>query len=314
MNQVREELSSGIHCDFCHKVGGVYLNPIDKQIYPNVPGVLAMNLLRPPEDEQIFIGPYPDIHDPDTYHPVFSQSDFCAPCHQFSFWGTEIYNSYGEWLESDYASEGVTCQDCHMAPSGEQFFALPEQGGLAHPPEIIPSHFQLGIKDVEFMQSTLEMDVLHQITDGQFHLQVTLTNATAGHHVPTDHPGRHLILVVHVYDAAGDPVSQLQGPVIPTWVGDYAGEAGVVYAKVLEDANTGEYPVVDYWKPTLIHSDNRLSANENRDEEFYFDLQGDSYTVSIKVFFRRMFQPIAESYDWELSEILLTEEIITIQP
>ena len=46
----------------------------------------------------MFFGPYPDIHDPDTYAPDMSESAFCAPCHQFSFWGTPIYTSYDEWL------------------------------------------------------------------------------------------------------------------------------------------------------------------------------------------------------------------------
>lgn len=314
MTSVRDQITSGIHCDFCHKVGGVYLDPANKQVYPNTAGVLSMRMLRPPEGDQIFIGPYPDIHDPDTYHPVFSQSDFCAPCHQFSFWGTQIYNSYGEWLASDYAVQGITCQDCHMAPNGDQYFALPETGGLSHPPETIPSHQQLGIKDIAFMKSTLDLAVSHEVTNGVLDLTVSLTNIAAGHHVPTDHPGRHIILVVQAFDPHGNSIPSTQGAQIPSWAGDFYGETGVVYAKVLEDAKTGDYPVVNYWKQTLIHSDNRIAANERRDEHFSFRIGESQTTIEIQVIFRRLFQPQAELYGWDMTEITLAEETITVRP
>lgn len=314
MNALRGQTTAGIHCDFCHKVGGVFLDPATNQTYDNTPGVLAMLSLRPPPEEQIFIGPYPDIHDPDTYNPLFSESDFCAPCHQFTFWGTEIYNSYGEWRASQYAADGVTCQDCHMPPSGEAIFALKEQGGLEHPPETIPSHFQLGITDEAFMQETLQMVVSHQQQGDRIALQVTLTNATAGHHVPSDHPGRHMILLVRAVGADGEAIPIEGGPRLPDWVGDLAGEAGVVYAKVLEDALTGEYPVVDYWNPTLIHSDNRIPANESRAATFFLRTHHKEVTVHVQVLFRRLFQPIAELYAWELSETLMAETSFRVKP
>jgi hypothetical protein len=314
MNLVRGEVTAGIHCDFCHKIGGVYLDPATDEPYANVPGVLSMQPLRPPEGEQIFIGPYPDIHDPDTYNPIFSQSAFCAPCHQFTFWGTEVYNSYGEWLDSDYADEGVTCQDCHMPPSGDAFFALEDQGGLYHPPQEIPAHFQLGVKNIEFMSSALSLDIIQKVENNQLSLRVILTNTAAGHHFPTDHPGRHLILVVKVLNQEGTPIPLKDGPVIPDWAGDPAGNPGKVYAKVLMDARSGDYPVVGYWKPTLIQSDNRLAANQGQETRYIFQLNGEPVTIQIRVLFRRLYQPIAEVYGWDLGEILLAEESFIIQP
>jgi hypothetical protein len=290
----------------------VYLEPATREVYSNSPGVLAMRVLRPPEGDQIFIGPYPDIHDPDTYAPVFSQSEFCAPCHQFSFWGTEIYNSYGEWLESDYPQEGITCQDCHMPPSGDDYFALQDQGGLPHPPDTIPAHFQLGLKDEAFMRTTLEMTTSYKAHNDQVRLSISLANVNAGHHAPTDHPGRHIILLVRAAAADGNPLPLLQGPTIPDWTGDLAGEAGVVYAKVLKDAETGAFPVVNYWNPTLIVSDNRIPANQAAQSEYIFNQADQPITLTIQVIFRRLYQPIASTYGWELSEIILNEDIITI--
>ena len=313
MNEIRGDVISGIHCDFCHKAGKIYLNPADLQVYDNVPGILAMGLLRPPEGDQIFIGPYPDIHDPDTYNPTMSESEFCATCHQFSFWGTEIYNSYGEWLASSYAEEGITCQDCHMPPSGDAYFALPDQGGLAHPPEDIPSHFQLGLKDTEFMQTTLEMKVKTTINQDKLTLEVTITNTNAGHHVPTDHPGRHLILLVEAVNQEGEQLPLLSGPRIPEWAGDLGGNPGTIYAKILEDALTGEYPVVNYWNPTLIHSDNRIPANQTQNEDLVFQMPGESVEINIQILFRRLFQPIAEDYGWDLDEIIMAQETFVIE-
>jgi hypothetical protein len=88
----------------------------------------------------------------------------------------------------------------------------------------------------------------------------------------------------------------------------------VVYAKVLEDALTGEYPVVDYWNPTLIHSDNRIPANESRIANFFLHTNGEKVTIQVQVLFRRLFQPIAEQYDWELSETRMAAETFNVKP
>jgi hypothetical protein len=315
MNQVRSEVTAGIQCDFCHKIVGLYLNPATDETYPNMPGVMSIRILRPPEGDQIFVGPFPDIHDPDTYQPVFNESRYCASCHQFSFWGTEIYNSYGEWLDSAYAEEDITCQDCHMPPSGEAYFALPDQGGLEHPPESIPSHFQLGLGDELFMRSTLSMDTMQKVADGEVALQVTLANTGAGHHVPTDHPGRNMILTVTARDQNGKLLPQLGGPVIPEWAGDLAGNPGKVFAKVLADARTGEYPVVDYWNPTVIQADSRIPANSSYVTVYKFPTRSEGeISLQIQVIFRRLYQPIAEIYGWENPDLILIDETITVNP
>jgi hypothetical protein len=315
MNAVRDQTTAGIHCDFCHKVGGAYLNPRDDFPYENMPGVFSLLLLRPPQDDQIFIGPYPDIHDPDTYLPQMSESQFCAACHQFSFWGTPIYQSYREWLESSYSEEGTTCQACHMPPSGDLHFASPDVGGLEHPAESIPSHFQLGLKDEAFMQETVDLEVAVEEGDNRIQVTVTLTNTGAGHHVPTDHPGRNMLLLVEAFDSDGGELELLDGGRVPTWGGDYAGQPGSGYAKVLRDVETGETPVVSYWKQTLIESDNRIAANASDKKVYTFQaptgaaLAG-SYKVEVWLIFRRLYQELAERYEWDVEDILIAHEEI----
>jgi hypothetical protein len=314
MNAVRSVITAGIHCDYCHKIGGLYLDPATGSVYPNAPGVFSQQVLRPPAGDDIFFGPYDDIKDPDTYLPEISQSQFCAPCHQFSFWGTPIYESYDEWLVSAYADLGITCQDCHMPPTGDTYFALPGEGGLEHPPERIPSHLQLGASHIPLLQDTVTMTVsAHQVA-GRLEVAVTITNTGAGHHVPTDHPGRHLILTVRAEDADGHTLSQVSGPVVPDWGGGQAGLPGVAFAKVLGDLFTGQSPVVSYWAQTLIVSDNRIPALGQDTSRYAFTSPGGSGPVTIRVElrFRRLFQDLMDAKGWHTPDILMEHAETTL--
>ncbi len=310
MNDVRAQVTAGIHCDYCHKVGGFYLDPASGSVYANAPGAQSQLLLRPPAGEQIFFGPYDDIKDPDTYLPQISDSAFCAPCHQFSFWGTPIYESFNEWLASPYAAQGITCQNCHMPPNGDTHFALPEKGGLPHSPVSIPSHLQLGAANPTFLADSVALQLAAYQGAGQVEVTVTITNTGAGHHLPTDFPGRHLILVVEAEDGLGQPLTQLSGPVVPDWGGPQAGQAGNVYAKLLRDVASGEYPVVSYWKQTLIYGDNRLPALGSDRTRYLFNLPAgmEGIQVTARLIFRRLFQDVAEEKQWEKPDIVIAQE------
>jgi hypothetical protein len=312
MNSVRGNVSAGIHCDFCHKIGGLYLNPATHAPFNNVPGVLSLRLLRPPEGEQIFFGPYDDIKDPDTLLPEMNQSSYCAPCHNFSFWGTKIYQSYNEWLESPYATEGIQCQSCHMPPNGDNYFALPEAGGLRHPAERIPSHLDLGLKDLAFMRSSVAMTLKGQVLDGYANVTVTLENVGVGHHVPTDSPLRHMILVITASDGNGRALILQNGPRVPEWGGDFAGLPGICYAKILQDVSSGLAPVASYWKQTRIISDNRIPARSKDITEYTFELPGAEATIRAVLIFRRAFQSLEQSKSWGPSDILMAEKSVTL--
>jgi hypothetical protein len=310
MNAVRDSVVSGIHCDFCHKIGGAYLNPATAAPYANSPGMLSLDLRRPPEGEQIFFGPYDDVPDPDTYLPLMTESQFCAACHSFSFWGTPIYQSYNEWLASPYAGpRGQTCQHCHMAPTGQTHFVLPERGGLEHPPETIPSHLQPGAADVELLQNTVDMTISTWQLIDKIETTVVITNTGAGHHVPTDHPGRHMILVITATDQLGRSLLPLGGSTVPKWGGAQAGLPGKAFAKVLQDVESGESPVVSYWKQTLIVSDNRIPALESDISRYTFALPqtGDQVHIAANLIFRRLFQPLAEAKGWNMPDILMAQ-------
>jgi hypothetical protein len=307
MNALEGVEAEGVFCDFCHKVAGVYLDPASGMPYNNAPGVQSMALNRPPADTHMFYGPFDDVTRRVSYLELEKRSEFCAPCHQFSYWGVPIYESFAEWLASPYSEEGVECQTCHMAPTGIEYFVFPEKGGLIRPAELIASHAQPGAADPDLLRETVEMVLSAERTTDGLAVMVTITNTGAGHHVPTDYPGRHMILIVEAVGANGETLALLDGPVVPEWGGPEAGLPGMAFAKVLKDPITGEQPVVNYWKPLALASDNRIPAYESSVSRYVFELPEDSAAVTARLIFRRLFYEIASAKRWDMPDMLMEE-------
>jgi hypothetical protein len=323
MNTLAGANTFGVHCDICHKVADVYLNPATGLPYENMPGVLSMDVRRPfPESEryQLFFGTFDDDNVPeeDTYLPLIEKSQFCAPCHQFSFWGTPIYQSFKEWLESSYPQMGVECQTCHMPPDGVMTNVAPGAGGVERDPMTIHAHTQPGASDVELLQNTVSMTVSARQVVGHLQGTVTITNTNAGHHVPTDFPGRHILLVITVTDGQGQTLAQQSGPTVPDWGGAQAGRPGKAFAKVLRDMETGEWPVVSYWKQALIVSDNRIPAMDSDTSAYTFAMPvaGGPVTITAELRFRRTFQAVMDAKGWDTPDIVMEEAqaTLSVQP
>lgn len=299
----------GVFCEFCHKVGAVYLNPATGRPYNNAPGTLSMRLYRPYPGDQLFFGSLDDVTRRVSYLPLEKKSQFCAPCHQFSFWGTPIYESFREWQESPYPAQGVECQTCHMPPGTSPTFVLPEKGGLNRDPARLASHVDLGVKDIAFMQSTVVMTLTAQAITNTIRVSVTLTNVGAGHHVPTDFPGRHMILVVAATDGQGQALLLRSGSTVPEWGGIQAGQPGKAFAKVLRDIKSGESPVVSYWKQVVIVSDNRLPALGSDTSSYTFAAppSGGRVTITAELRFRRAFAPVMLAKGWPTDDIIIQQ-------
>jgi len=320
MNELEGVETEGVFCDFCHKIGYAYLNPATGLPYPNAPGILSFRLHRPPPDTHMFFGPFDDVTRRVSYLELEKKSQFCAPCHQFSFWGTPIYESFGEWLESPYPAMGIECQTCHMKPTGVDYFVFPEKGGLIRDPQLIASHLQPGAADVELLQNTVSMTLSARQVADNLRASVIITNTDAGHHVPTDFPARNMILLVRATDDQERELAQVAGPTVPDWGGvgpdpdDYAGWPGKGYAKVLQDVVSGEAPVASYWKQALIQSDNRLAAFEADTTAYDFLVPegGGDIEVEVRLIFRRAFKPLAEAKGWDMEDIVMETEVVTI--
>ena len=102
--------------------------------------------------------------------PPFSESGFCAPCHQFepdafALNGRLLQNTHVEWAGSPQAAAGETCQSCHM----------PDR-----------RHLWRGIHDVETVQDAVRVDVVGEASGpDSLVAEIRVVNAGAGHHLPT---------------------------------------------------------------------------------------------------------------------------------
>jgi hypothetical protein len=311
--------AEGVFCEFCHKIGDVTLDPATGLPYPNMPGVLSMRLYRSKGEQVLFFGTFDDVTRRVSRLPLEEESAFCAPCHFGVFWEKVIYNSYGEWLESPYSDPktGQTCQDCHMPVTDATTFVLPEKGGLERSPGQIFNHRMPGASDEDLLQNAVTMTATAQLEENTVSVRVDITNDKTGHHVPTDSPLRHLILLVCVTDAQGNTLRQLDGPTVPEWggVGDYAwgyyaGLPGKGFARVLEELWTEVSPTGAYWNPTRVVSDNRLAAFATDTSVYTFAAPTEGeVTVEVALLFRRAFIELMDQKGWDVPDILMEHEV-----
>jgi len=108
-----------------------------------------------------------------TVSEAFTDSRFCAHCHQFPEDGPRLAgklqeDTWAQWAASDYAQEGPgrqTCQSCHM----------PER-----------RHLWRGIHDPEMTRRAIDVQLkLADLGDGRYEAVATVRNTGAGHHFPT---------------------------------------------------------------------------------------------------------------------------------
>jgi hypothetical protein len=320
------DAAEGISCEFCHKIGEVLLVPETGLPHPDQPGISSVRLYRPEGDDQLFFGTFDDVTRPaDSYLPLLEESAFCAPCHYGVFDGVAgdmtvadgviIYNSYGEWLASPYSDPdtGRTCQDCHMASVDYEYFVFPERGGLPRDPKRIHNHKMLGVTDELFLQNSVTMTTTARLEGDQVLVEISITNDKTGHHVPTDSPMRHLILVVEATDAASHTLPLQAGPRLPDWTGDYAGQPGHGFALILEDEWTGESPTAAFWRPIRIVEDTRLAAMATDVSRYTFTAPANgSTTIQTRLIFRRAFQQLMEWKGWTDPDIVMEAETVVL--
>jgi hypothetical protein len=327
----------GVHCDFCHKVADVYVDPATGMPYPSRPGVLSMDVRRPfptdPDRYQLFFGTLDDDNVPmeDTNLPLLKESQFCASCHFGVFWDTVVYNSFGEWLASPYSDptfeNARTCQQCHMpAPSalgGKTITNVaPGKGGVERDPIAIHAHTSPGAMSTELLQNALKMTASARWEEGRVAVEVSVTNDKTGHDVPTDSPLRHVILLVRARDESGNLLTQTSGPTVPEWggVGDagrgyYAGLPGKAYAKILEELWTEVSPTAAYWNMTRVLSDNRLSAFETDTSAYAFAAPAEGTAkVEVRLIFRRAFKSLMDQKGWNTPDILMASSTLVLEP
>lgn len=315
--------AEGITCDFCHKIWEVRLDPASGLPFPDEPGVLSYEFRRPFKEHQFFAGPLDDVAPgEDTYSGLQKTSQFCAPCHFAVFEGTVVYDSFGEWLRSPYSnrSTGKTCQDCHMQSSGAEYFARPEKGGLQRDPGTIVSHKMSGARDLDLLENAVTLTLrAEQLPEGIL-VRTRVVNDLTGHHVPTDSPLRHVMLVVRAYGSDNSELSLRDGPLLPEWCGSgdpkeggYAGLPGKVFVKQLQEIWTGISPTAAYWRPTRVVMDTRLEAFESDIGKFLFTApdSGDVRVEAILIY-RRAYKKLMEQKGLNEPDIVMESASVSV--
>ncbi len=207
-------------------------------------------------------------------------------------------------------------------PTGRNdHFARLDKGGVIRDPQKIFSHLMPGASDTDLLQNAVTMKVNTKIEGEKLIVDVQITNDKTGHHVPTDSPLRQLILLVNATDANGQPLVLLEGETVPEWggVGDpalgyYAGQPGKGYAKILSELWTELEPTGAYWNPTRIVSDNRLAVFETDTSTYIFTSPADGKIhVHITLLFRRAFKELMDQKDWDVSDIIMEQNNLTLE-
>lgn len=161
---------AGVFCAACHVRQGRIVGPLPR------PETAHSGEFKPGNN-----GP---VHAHKSAVTWFKESEFCAPCHQFpqsmAINGKPLENTVKEWQESPFASQGITCQGCHM----------PDQ-----------KHLFLGIHDQETVRSAVEIT-----TENQRETAIlTLRSTRIGHRFPTYIVPR-ITLKGSLLDSMGQPI------------------------------------------------------------------------------------------------------------
>jgi cytochrome c553 len=114
----------------------------------------------------------------------FERGDFCMPCHQHTMDaavnGRPPLDTFREWVASPYYRRGVQCQSCHM----------PDR-----------AHTWKGIHDPATVRQALHVEASLARAGRRVEVTVRLTNAAAGHMLPTTVTP---VILVHAAFVDGD--------------------------------------------------------------------------------------------------------------
>lgn len=186
--------SEGVTCDFCHSIESVDLAAHDP-FKLDVAGKkrASMKDAKSPAHSA-------------SYAEWFNKSEMCAGCHEItSAHGVKTATTYSEWKTSEYAAKGVQCQGCHM----------PQVAGNAVDPAIKPAttgkvHDHSLSHNLDTMKGALKLHLVKSSRSKgeRYVVDIDVTNARAGHAVPTGTQPREVILEVTVKDADGRVESQ----------------------------------------------------------------------------------------------------------
>jgi hypothetical protein len=297
--------ATGIHCDYCHKIADVSTDKLGLEH-----GRFAHKLLRPTKG-QLFFGPLDDVdRDEDSHAPFYSESRYCASCHEGTVFGVNVYTTYSEWLESPARKEGKQCQSCHMTPTGKMDNIAPGKGGITRDPATLASHAMPG-GDKAMLARCLRLKVKLRRDQGELIAEVGTEAVDVGHRVPTGFIDRNLLLIVQGLNAKGERLSLKRGGTLPGSAGRMANLPGKLFAKQIEDLE-GRKPA-PFWRPSRDVADSRLQPGQVDTAQWSFAADA-AHHLRVRLIYRRFFQSVAETKGWPDNEIVVVDETLTAPP
>ncbi len=310
LSKTPEIATAGIQCDYCHSAESI------TKIHNNG---LVLKPGHGESDPGVKLGPFddavPDFHEA-RYSRLHTEAEICGTCHDVKHvaFGTNLETTYTEWKNSPYHSKdpakNIPCQGCHMF----QKPGIPATGSTPRPlnpgsaadgsierPHIF-THFFVGANSyvpglsgdkgkaemaAERLRNaaTLSLDA-SKIKEKK--LSVTITNAGAGHSIPTGVADlRQVWLEITIKDKNNQTGFQM-GTLNDK---QELQENTIIFRTVFGDGKGNK--VVNIAKARQILKDNRIKAKASVTESIAlpFVPEKDSQ-VTVRMLYRSMSQEI----------------------
>lgn len=304
----------GVNCLACHQMA---------EVNDNTNGLhhLGNTLYRFPDDSSPSLwvwGPLDDVSFDvmrASYQPQFSESKFCASCHQYNNpdTGAPGQTTYDEWLASPFSNPGPefrSCQDCHMPAAEEPGSISTLFGQPIRAAEQRRDHSFVG-STPETLDQAVDLSLDTEIDADSLEVRIVVANTGAGHAFPTGVSIRNAVMVVEA-SVEGRTLPLVSGPTIPFYgssdgssdAADVAGLPGRGFARVLEGRINGSGPTVFpvlFIDAEAVRSDTRILAGEADISDYRFDLAGveaGEIEVEARLLYRRAWRDLAVTKGW----------------
>jgi hypothetical protein len=236
--------AEGVTCDVCHTL---------RDVEPDRHGTaLELDLAS-----AVRYGPLCDAED-HYFHrmgcsTLYSRSELCGGCHLWTMHTSagmelDVRTTYADWHAGRHTTASLTCQGCHM-PVGVGEVAVGWATGAR-----VSDHGMYGPGD-ELRSRALELRLTIVPDDRQLRVELEVTNAAAGHRLPTGLPGRRVVVRVTALGAGGTPLASEER----------------IYARILVDGSGAEVP---FYAAQRVQSDTCLAPSEVRRERLWLPRDG----------------------------------------
>lgn len=274
--------AEAISCDYCHQLTGHgRIANADQRVNAN--GVKRAQL-----KDALPAGAHKVAYS--AYH---ASSAICGTCHNVNHPanGLPLESTYTEWLNSAYATKDVTCQDCHMTTGSPR--NRPAPGRAAGTGPWRDAVFMMSFAGANVGQGNSDLALHNLRSAAKMYLSVpeilqagktatvtvTITNAGAGHMLPTGLTEfRQMWLEVTATDAHGSTTTI----------------AKRVFGTVLKDAK-GRHPA-EVWNATGVYSDDRIAPLASTDTSVSFTMpSAGPVTIRAALYYRSATEEIAKA-------------------